>query len=94
MEKEHPLDKFGRAVRTPLMIGAALCLPVMLFSYGWMIKALILAAPVLVSVAVIIAHFVVWLGISSLIDMRQERLSKPQAAPHGRPQPKSLADQR
>lgn len=73
MQYTHPLDRFMVRIR-PLLIGAAvLSLPVMLISYGWMMKQLFTTAPGWVSVAVLISHLIVWLGISALIDMRSEQ---------------------
>lgn len=70
---EHPIDRFMRAIR-PLLIGLLfLALPVMLLSYGWMLKQLLYAAPFWVSAAVVLAHMVTWLGIASLFDKQQER---------------------
>lgn len=58
----------------PLLIGVTLlAFPVMLISYGWMMKQLFITAPVWVSVVVLISHLIGWLGISALIDIRSER---------------------
>lgn len=62
-----------RALRGPIIAALVVSGPIMLMSYGWMIKHFVTTAPVWLSVVVVIAHFLVWLGIGSLFDRQQER---------------------
>lgn len=55
------------------MVCCYACLPIMLLSYGWMLKELMFSAPGWISAVVIISHLIGWLGISALIDMKSER---------------------
>jgi len=78
MQKEHPIDRLMRRLRGPIIAGLFLSGPIMLLSYGWMIKDMLLRAPIWVSVIVVIAHLVTWLAIASLFDSQQERRMKQQ----------------
>lgn len=76
MENEHPLDRFGRRIRGPVTFLAALCLPICLFSYGWMVKTALETWPLWASIPAVLSHFTVMLGLASLIDSRQERQNR------------------
>lgn len=93
MQQEHPIDRLMRRLRGPIIAGIVLSGPVMLLSYGWMIKDMLLRAPVWVSVVVIIAHLVTWLGIGSLFDIQQERRKKLQDDLYAPPLPMKQVDQ-
>lgn len=69
----HPADRIMQAARPLILILAIPALPVMLFSYGWMLKELVTAAPIWVSAAVVISHLIGWLGIAALFDKREEQ---------------------
>lgn len=73
MENRHPIDIFMIRIRGLLFIVALLCLPAFLLSYAWMLKSLMTEASGWISAAVILSHFTVWVGIASLVDMRQEK---------------------
>lgn len=71
--QEHPLDRIMRSARPFLIAAFVISGPVMLLSYGWMLKNMVASlgwwgAPVFV------AHILTWIAISSLFDARQERL--------------------
>lgn len=85
MRYTHPVDRAVYALRGVILAACYLCGPIMLISYGWMARELITTAPVWVSVIVLIAHVVGWLGIASLIDMRRERLTPPEPDQFARP---------
>ena len=76
MEYSHPIDRFARRMRGVFIILAALCLPVCLISYGWMLKDALATWPLWASVPATVAQIVVWLGIASLLDIRQERQNR------------------
>ncbi len=78
MQNEHPIDRFARSVRGPVVVLAAICLPVCLLSYGWMVKSAIETWPLWASIPAIVAQIVVFLGIASLLDTRQERKNRQQ----------------
>lgn len=73
---EHIADRIGRRLRPVLIPSLHLTIPVGLMGYAWMVKAALIAMPWWVFTPVIIAHLVFFLGISSLIDKLQERLSE------------------
>lgn len=73
MDPIHPADRIMRALRVPLIIGAVLCFPVFMLSYGYAMKWLITAAPFWISVPSVISHLAVFLGVASLIDSREAR---------------------
>ena len=77
MEKEHFMD---RAMRPLLPILAGLLWisgPLFLLSYGWGIKLIYYAAPGWIFAIVVVVNVLVWLGIASLLDMRQGRQNPP-----------------
>lgn len=76
MEYSHPVDRFARRIRGVLFVLAALCLPVCLISYGWMLKEALTTWPLWASIPATVAQIVVWLGIASLLDIRQERQNR------------------
>lgn len=73
MQHQHPLDRLAYRLRVPLIVLAVISCPVMLYSYAWGMKQIMAAAPAWVSVLVVVSHIMVWLGIGSLFDMRQEK---------------------
>jgi hypothetical protein len=73
MHDAHPIDRFARRIRGVVIILAALSLPIGLFSYGWMLKDALAAWPLWASIPAIVAQVVVWMGVASLIDARQDR---------------------
>lgn len=71
--EEHAIDRAMRAIR-PLLIGLLFISgPVMLLSYGMMLKHMLYTAPGWVSAIVVLCHAVTWLAIASLFDRQQER---------------------
>ena len=76
MQKEHPIDRFMRRMRGPILWAFVISGPIMLASYGWMIKHLLETAPAWVSVPVVISHVMGWIAIGSLFDRQQERRSR------------------
>lgn len=62
------------------MVLAVLSAPVFLISYGFMLKHALTTWPWWASAITIAAHITGWLGISALLDSRQERRTKTQAA--------------
>ena len=60
-------------LRWPIIVLAALSGPVMLISYGWMLKQLVLTAPGWLTAICVTAHLAAWLGIASLLDMRAQQ---------------------
>lgn len=73
MEPIHPADRIMRVLRVPLIIGAMLCFPVFMLSYGYAMKWLIKTAPFWLSAPSVISHLVVFLGVASLFDSQEER---------------------
>lgn len=73
MEPIHPADRIMRVLRVPLIIGAMLCFPVFMLSYGYAMKWLITTAPFWLSAPSVISHLVVFLGVASLFDSQEER---------------------
>lgn len=76
MQKKHPIDRFARRIRGAVVLLAIASLPVFLFSYGWMLKDALATWPLWASLPAIAAQIAVWLGIASLLDIRQERQSQ------------------
>lgn len=73
MDPIHPADRIMRVLRVPLIIGAMLCFPVFMLSYGYAMKWLITTAPFWLSAPSVISHLVVFLGVASLFDSQEER---------------------
>jgi hypothetical protein len=73
MQNEHPIDRFARRIRGVVVILAVACLPVCLVSYGWMLKEALATWPLWASIPATVAQIVVWMGIASLIDAREDR---------------------
>ena len=73
---EHIADRLTRKAAPALVASLHLSVPVGLMGYAWMVKAAMIAMPWWVFAPVIIAHLVFFLGIASLIDTLQERLSQ------------------
>lgn len=73
MQNEHPIDRFARRIRGAVVLLAMASLPIFLFSYGWMLKDALATWPLWASIPAIVAQIAVWLGIASLLDIRQER---------------------
>jgi hypothetical protein len=71
MHKEVFADRLARALRLPAMIGALICGPVFLISYGWVMRDFFLSAPLFVSTPIGAAHVVVWLGFAAWLDTRR-----------------------
>lgn len=71
MNKIHPVDRLMLKLRVPIIIGAALCFPVFMLSYGYALRWLITTAPIWISAPSVISHLVVFLGVASLIDIRE-----------------------
>jgi len=78
MDYDHPLDRLGVRLRPLLIVGAGLCFPIFMVSYGLMVKHALMTWPVWGSVLTVIAHLVVCLGIAGLLDTRQERSRRQQ----------------
>lgn len=73
MNPIHPVDRLMAKLRGPLIVGAMLCFPVFMVSYGFAMHWLLTTAPLWMSVPSLIAHLVVFLGVGSLIDTQEER---------------------
>lgn len=71
--REHPIDRFGRAIR-PAMIGlAVLAFPVFMFTYGWGLKLILAEVGFAWWVPIMAAHALVIFGVAGLADIRSER---------------------
>jgi hypothetical protein len=71
MENEQFLDRAMRPLR-PVFVGLLiLTLPVFMFTYGWGLKMILAETPRWVFLLVCLSNAIAWLGIASLIDIRQ-----------------------
>ena len=70
---EHPLDRFVRRFRAVFIVGAALCLPIFLVSYGKMIVMAFEAWPAWAFWPSIFAQALIFVGASCLRDSQIER---------------------
>lgn len=73
MQNEHPVDRFARRIRGAVVFLAAICLPVFLVSYGWMLVLAYYAWPGWAFAIAVGSQILGWLGVSALFDSRQER---------------------
>ena len=73
MEKEHPLDRLGRKIRTPLIWSLWVSGPIAVFTYGKAMVAFIWTLPPWMAVVVFFSHIIAMVGVGSLIDRQQER---------------------
>lgn len=73
---EHIADRLTRKARPALIALLTLSVPVGAMGYAWMVKSAFLEMPGLVFAVVFSSHLVFFLGIASLIDKLQERLSQ------------------
>lgn len=70
--QEQPIDRLMRRGRGFILVLTALCFPIFLISYGFMVHAM-LTTWGWWAVPASVAHCIGWLGIASLFDIQQER---------------------
>lgn len=73
MQYTHPIDRLMYRLRGPIIVIAALSMPVMLFSYGKMILLALEAWPGWMFACAFAAHIMGWIGIGCLVDSLKER---------------------
>ena len=73
MQENNPFDRLARRLRGFFIIAMFAAVPVVLISYFWMIAVAYHAAPGWIFAIIVIAHLLSWLGLSSLLDIRQEQ---------------------
>ena len=73
MQYTHPIDRLMYRLRGPILVIAALSMPVMLFSYGKMALLALEAWPGWVFGCALAAHIMGWIGIGCLVDSLKER---------------------
>ena len=73
MQYTHPIDRLMYRLRGPIIVIAALSMPVMLFSYGKMILLALEAWPGWMFACAFAAHIMGWVGIGCLVDSLKER---------------------
>lgn len=73
MQKEHPLDRLGRKLRTPIIWSLWVSGPIAVFTYGKAMVDFIFALPVGLAVIVFVAQIMALIGIGSLFDRQSER---------------------
>lgn len=79
MPYTHPLDRLVVKLRPALIVLAALCFPAFLITYGLMLKAAFQSWPSWGVAVMVVSHLLGWLGLSALLDSRQERMSRTEA---------------
>lgn len=73
MQYTHPIDRLMYRLRGPIIVLAALSMPVMLFSYGKMALLALDAWPGWVFGCAFAAHIIAWVGIGCLVDSLTEK---------------------
>lgn len=76
MPYSHPLDRLAAKLRPLIFVMLALSVPVMLTTYGLMLKHAFLTWPWWGIALTVVSHLSGWLGISALFDSRQERMTQ------------------
>lgn len=79
MQKPHPLDRLTEWLQPFLLAILWVSGPIWLFSYGWMLKNLMLTAPLWVSTPVLISAFTAAIGFAALLDKREAEYRQTQA---------------
>lgn len=92
MQKEHPLDRLGRKIRTPLIWSLWISGPIAVFTYAKAIIAFASGLPGWLAVIVVLSHIAMFVGIGSLIDRQQERRQSSEFGQSARPQPMKRVD--
>ncbi len=88
MQKEHPLDRLGRKLRTPIIWSLWISGPIAVFSYGKAMTAFIWSLPGWLAVIVGLRQIAALVAVGSLFDRQQERRQSSEPAPNAQPQPK------
>lgn len=78
MPYAHPIDRLVVKLRPALIVSAALFLPVFLFTYALMLKTALTTWPWWGVALTVGSHLTGWLGLSALIDSRQQQTRQPQ----------------
>lgn len=73
MSQEHPIDRFMRTFRKPLMVLAVISAPVFLLTYALGMKMLLESVSLWLVAPIGICHVMAWIGVASLFDARQEQ---------------------
>ena len=94
MQKEHPLDRLGRKLQTPLIWSLWVSGPIAVFTYGKAMVAFIWSLPPWLAVVVFFSHIIAMVGVGSLIDRQQSRRSSSVSAQSAQPRQMTQADQR
>jgi len=94
MQKEHPLDRLGRKLQTPLIWSLWVSGPIAVFTYGKAIIAYAWTLPGWLTFIVVLSHIVMFVGVASLIDRQQARRQSSESGQSAPPQPMRRADPR
>ena len=94
MQKEHPLDRLGRKLQTPLIWSLWISGPIAVFSYAKAMVAFIWTLPPWLGVIVFFANLIALVGVASLIDRQQSRRQSSEFAQSAPPQPMRRVDPR
>lgn len=73
MQYTHPLDRLIYRLRGPILLVAALSMPIMLFSYGKMALLALDAWPGWAFGCALAAHIIGWIGLGCLVDSLTEK---------------------
>lgn len=92
MQKEHPLDRLGRKIRTPLIWSLWISGPIAVFTYGKAMVAFIVTLPPWLAVLVFFTHIIAMVSVGSLFDRQQERRQSSEFGQSARPQPMKRVD--
>lgn len=83
MQKEHPLDRLGRKMQTPLIWSLWVSGPIAVFTYAKAIVAYAWTLPGWLAAIVVLSHIAMFVGVGSLIDRQQLRRQSSGSAQSG-----------
>lgn len=73
MLSQHPIDRFGRYFRVPIMVGAVLLAPVAVYVYAAAIAQYLMPLPTWMMLIGALSQILLIAGFASLFDIRQEK---------------------